>query len=113
LSVMLIANGHGFTSEVEATLTWGRAIGRVPRSQAGRERIHAAGGNPLVYPECLKRLLGLSEGMTSRVCRVLEAAAIHAIETGRERIDVDVLTDDLATATLVSITDRQSRRPHV
>jgi hypothetical protein len=63
-------------------------------------------------PKCLKRLLTLSGGITIRVCRLLEAAAIHAIESGHERIDLDLLTEDIAAANLVSITDRQSRRPH-
>jgi hypothetical protein len=42
---------------------------------------------------------------------LLEAAAIRAIVTGRERIDLELLTDDLATSSLVSIADRRTRRP--
>jgi hypothetical protein len=49
--------------------------------------------------------------VTIRICRLLEAAAIRAIETGRERIDFEVLTDDLAMTSLVSIADRRMRRP--
>jgi hypothetical protein len=57
-----------------------------------------------------KRLLGLTEGVMVRICRLLEAAAIQAIDKELERIDLDVLTDDLTAATLVSISDRRSRR---
>jgi hypothetical protein len=46
-----------------------------------------------------------------RICRLLQAAAIRAIVTGRERIDLELLTDDLATSSLVSIADRRMRRP--
>jgi hypothetical protein len=46
-----------------------------------------------------------------RICRLLEAAAIEALATGRERIDLDLLTDELATTTLVAISDRRTRRP--
>jgi hypothetical protein len=41
----------------------------------------------------------------------MEAAAIHAIETGRERIDLSLLTDDLTAQTLVSMSDRRRPRP--
>ena len=45
-----------------------------------------------------------------RVCRLLEEAAMRGIETGRERIDMEGVTDDLTARTLVSISDRRSRR---
>lgn len=46
-----------------------------------------------------------------RVCRLLEEAAPRGIETGRERIGKESLTDDLTPRTLVSISDLwRSRR---
>jgi hypothetical protein len=57
-----------------------------------------------------KRTLVLTEGVMVRICRLLEAAAIQAIETAHEHINLQMLTDDLATETLVSISDRRSRR---
>jgi hypothetical protein len=56
------------------------------------------------------RLLSLTEGVTVRICRLLEAAAIQAIESGRERIDADLLSEGLLTHNLVSISDRRTRR---
>jgi hypothetical protein len=58
-----------------------------------------------------RRLLGLTEGILVRICRVIEAAAIQAIETGHERIDLSLLTDDLTAQTLVSMSDRRRSRP--
>ena len=57
-----------------------------------------------------KRVLVLTEGVMVRICRLLEAAAIQAIETEHEHINLQTLTDDLTTGTLVSISDRRSRR---
>jgi hypothetical protein len=57
-----------------------------------------------------KRVLVLTEGVMVRICRLLEAAAIQAIETEHEHINFQTLTDDLTTETLVSISDRRSRR---
>jgi hypothetical protein len=57
------------------------------------------------------RILGLSEGVTVRICRLIEAAATEAIRTGHERIDLALLRGDLVSETLVSIVDRRSRRP--
>ncbi len=57
-----------------------------------------------------KRVLVLTEGVMVRICRLLEAAAIQAIETEHEHISLQTLTDDLTTETLVSISDRRSRR---
>lgn len=67
-------------------------------------------GSDLCQPWLRKRLLSLTEGVTVRICRLLEAAAIQAIESGRERIEVDLLSDDLVTQNLVSISDRRARR---
>jgi hypothetical protein len=52
----------------------------------------------------------LTEGVMVRICRLFEAAAIQAIETEHEHINLQTLTDDLTTETLVSISDRRSRR---
>jgi hypothetical protein len=41
---------------------------------------------------------------------LLEAAAIQAIEKEHELINLQMLTDDLTTETLVSISDRRTRR---
>jgi hypothetical protein len=65
----------------------------------------------LHHPKMQTRILSLCDGVMIRICRLLEAAAIHALTTGRERIDLEFLTDDLATSSLVSIADRRMRRP--
>ena len=57
-----------------------------------------------------RRILALTDGITVRICRLIEAAAIQAIETGKERIDLHSFTDDVVTETLVSISERRSRR---
>jgi len=57
-------------------------------------------------PKLQQRIHALTEGVMVRVCRLVEAAAVRAIESGAERIATDSLTDDLATHTLVSISDR-------
>jgi hypothetical protein len=73
---------------------------------------HVTGTTPgLHHPKMQSRILRLCDGVTIRICRLLEAAAIRAIVTGRERIDLELLTDDLATSSLVSIADRRMRRP--
>lgn len=61
-------------------------------------------------PKLQRRVHALTEGVMVRICRLVEAAAIRAIESGLEHIDTATLTDDLATHTLVSISDRRSRR---
>jgi chromosomal replication initiation ATPase DnaA len=58
-----------------------------------------------------RRVLGLTEGIMVRICRLMEAAAIQAIETGHERIDVGLLTEDLTAQSLVSMSDRRRPRP--
>ena len=58
-----------------------------------------------------RRVLGLTEGVMVRICRLREAAAIQAIGTGHERIALGLLTEDLTTDTLVSISDRRRPRP--
>lgn len=64
----------------------------------------------LCHPKLRKRILSLTEGVMVRICRLLEAAAVQAVKSGREYIETDVLTDELTIATLVSISDRRSRR---
>jgi hypothetical protein len=61
-------------------------------------------------PKIRKRVLVLTEGVIVRICRLLEAAAIQAIETEQENINLQMLTEDLTMETLVSISDRRSRR---
>ena len=51
--------------------------------------------------------------MTVRICRLLEMAAVGAIESGRDRIEADLLNEELLTHSLVSISDRHVRRPAV
>jgi hypothetical protein len=57
-----------------------------------------------------KRIIALTDGITVRIFRLIEAAAIRAIESGKERIDLDSLSDKVVTQTLVSISERRSRR---
>jgi Bacterial TniB protein len=57
-----------------------------------------------------RRILALTDGITVRICRLIEAAAIQAIETGKEHIDLHSFTDDVVIETLVSISERRSRR---
>jgi len=64
----------------------------------------------LIKVQELRQLWRVTEGVMVRICRLLEAAAIQAIETEHEHINLQTLTDDLTTETLVSICDRRSRR---
>jgi hypothetical protein len=64
----------------------------------------------LCQPKLRKRLLSLTEGVMVRICRLLEAAAVHAIESGRERIEIDLLSEELISHSLVSISERRLRR---
>jgi hypothetical protein len=57
-----------------------------------------------------QRILGLTEGVLIRICRLIETAATEAIRSGRERIDLSLLTDNLVAESLISIADRRSRR---
>jgi hypothetical protein len=58
-----------------------------------------------------KRILALTDGITVRIFRLIESAAVQAIESGKERIDLDSLSERVVTETLVSISERRSRRP--
>src|SRR6516165_1369634 len=57
-----------------------------------------------------KRILHLTEGVTVRVCRLLEEAAVQAIASGGERIELETLSEEVVTASLISISDRRTRR---
>lgn len=61
-------------------------------------------------PQVHQRVLSLSEGVLVRICRLIERAAIDAIRSGRERIDLTCLTEELMAGSLVSIADRRNRR---
>jgi hypothetical protein len=61
-------------------------------------------------PKVHRRILGLTEGVLVRICRLVEISAIEAIRTGKERIDLELLREDLFSESLVSIVDRRSRR---
>ena len=64
----------------------------------------------LCEPKIRQRILALTEGVTVRICRVLETAAIAAIRDGTETISLDTFKDSETAAGLVSIADRQRRR---
>lgn len=61
-------------------------------------------------PKVHQRILSLTEGVLVRICRLIERAAVEAIRSGRERIELASLTDDLMAGSLVSIADRRNRR---
>ena len=64
----------------------------------------------LCQPKMRQRILSLTDGITVRICRVLEAAAIAAISAGTERIDLSTFSDELGAWSLVSISDRRRRK---
>jgi hypothetical protein len=45
-----------------------------------------------------------------RVCRLLEEAAVQAIAAGGERIELETLSEEVVTASLISNSDRRPRR---
>jgi len=49
----------------------------------------------LCQPKIRQRIPSLTEGITVRICRVLEAAAIAAITNGAERTDLTTFSDEL------------------
>ena len=87
------------------------ALGKLLTSYASLLPLREA--SELCAPKLRKRLLSLTEGVTVRICRLLEIAAVRAIESGRERIEADLLNEELLTHSLVSISDRHVRRPAV
>jgi len=56
------------------------------------------------------RILALTDGITGRIFRLIETAAIEAIESGKECIELDALSGATVTETLVSLSERRSRR---
>ena len=52
----------------------------------------------------------MTDGITIRICRLLEDAAVSAIKDNREQIDLSSLHDDLAVQSLSSVSDRRKRR---
>jgi hypothetical protein len=64
----------------------------------------------LCEPKIRQRILALTEGVTVRICRVVETAAIAAIRQGSETITLDSFEDSETAAGLVSIAHRQRRR---
>jgi hypothetical protein len=58
-----------------------------------------------------QRVLSLSGGVTVRICRILEGAAIAAVASGAECIDLSTLSDELGAHSLASISDRRRRKP--
>jgi hypothetical protein len=63
-------------------------------------------------PQVHQRILSLTEGVgvLARICRLTEKAAIEAIRSGKERIELGCLSEELVAGSLVSITDRRNRR---
>ena len=61
-------------------------------------------------PKVHQRILGLTEGVLVRICRLIETAAVEAIRNGQEQISLALLKDDLVTESLISIADRRNRR---
>lgn len=62
--------------------------------------------SPINDPKTRKLILGMSEGITVRLFRLLEAAAVQAIRTQQECIDFDLLDTGLDTLPLVSMASR-------
>jgi hypothetical protein len=60
-------------------------------------------------PQVHQRILSLTEGVLVRICRLIERAAIEAI-SGKERIELACLSEELVAGSLVSIADRRNRR---
>jgi hypothetical protein len=61
-------------------------------------------------PKVHQRILSLTEGVLVRICRLLDTAAIEAIRSQKERIDLSLLKENLVAESLVSISDRLRRR---
>jgi hypothetical protein len=57
-----------------------------------------------------KRLLAMTDGVTVRICRLLEDAAVLAVSRNTEKIDLESFDDDLAVQSLASVSDRRRRR---
>lgn len=57
----------------------------------------------LESPMLRKRLMQLSDGITGRIFRLIEEAAVTAIRSGRERIDEDMFSDENLVPPLASM----------
>jgi hypothetical protein len=51
--------------------------------------------SPLRETPLRKRILNLTDGVTVRICRLLEEAAVQAIATGGERIELETLSEGI------------------
>ncbi|MFL0415812.1 TniB family NTP-binding protein [Sphingomonas sp. 179-A 2A2 NHS] len=58
-----------------------------------------------------RRLMQLSGGITGRIFRLIEEAAVTAVRTGRERIDEDMFSDDNLVPPLASMQKAARVRP--
>ena len=63
------------SSAISATGRWPQSLRQASELRDGKIR---------------KRVLGLTEGVMVRICRLLEAAAIQAIETAHEHINLQL-----------------------
>jgi hypothetical protein len=52
----------------------------------------------------------MTDGVTVRICRLLEDAAVLAVSRNTEKIDLESFDDDLAVQSLASVSDRRRRR---
>jgi type II secretory pathway predicted ATPase ExeA len=57
----------------------------------------------LENPAVRKRIMQLSEGITGRIFRLIEEAAVMAVKSGRECIDEDTFADDALVPPLASM----------
>jgi replication-associated recombination protein RarA len=64
----------------------------------------------LCQPKIRQRVLAMTEGVTVRICRLMEAGAMAAIRNGTERITLATFDEEMAAGSLVSISDRHRRR---
>lgn len=60
-------------------------------------------------PKFRKKLLAMTDGVTVRICRILEDAAVSAIKDAHELIDMKSFHDGLAVQSLASVADRRRR----
>lgn len=74
---------------------------RLPRWEMGKEYLRLLASfeamlplkepSNLIAPQCAQKVLGMSEGLIGEISSILKEAAIHAIKTKKEKIDIDVL----------------------
>lgn len=58
-----------------------------------------------------KRVLELTDGVTVRICRLIETVAVDAIRSGREHLDLSSFTSDDLVLPLVAMTMKSQARP--